>query len=110
MTAAVKTVTGDGGQPAFWRTSLPEQGLYRVEVYLPPNEGRVGGRLLREWSFFVRGAGSEDAVTISTDAAQEGWNDLGRFRFELDAEVELSDRGKKGIVIADAVRFVKESP
>lgn len=110
VTAAVKTVTSDGGQPAFWRTSLPEQGLYRVEVYLPPNEGRFGGRLVREWSFLVRGSGPEDAVTISTDAAQEGWNDLGRFRFELDAEVELSDRGKKGIVIADAVRFVKESP
>jgi hypothetical protein len=48
-------------------------------------------------------------VTIETEAAQDGWNDLGRFRFELDGQVELRDRGEDGIVVADAVRFVKET-
>ena len=63
-------------------------------------------RLVKEWSFVIHSAGADESVTISTDAAQEGWNDLGRFRFELDAEVELLGQPKDRHDVVVAVRVM----
>lgn len=109
ITAAIKRATEEGGQPAHWRATLPDAGTYRVEVYLPPAKGPLARRVVPEWDFVIHSPAGEESVRIRTDAAQDGWNDLGRFRFELEGEVELRDVGEEGLVIADAVRFVKEA-
>lgn len=107
-TAAVKRGDEEGEHPARWQAILPEGGRWRVEVFLPAKSGR-GERILPErYHFVVRGGDGASDVALDLDAAEAGWNDLGRFVFDAEAEVLLLDRGD-GLVVADAVRFVKEA-
>ncbi len=106
-TAAVKEGTSDGSAPASWKATLAP-GTWRVEAYLPAGKNPRGAQPAPAYEFVIVHAAGSDPVTLSLDGGQEGWNDLGRFRFDGDAEVRLLDKGK-GLIVADAIRFTRSA-
>ena len=79
-------------------------------MYLPSKNGTGSGpELPKSYQFVVKGADGEKEVVLDLDAAYPGWSDLGRFRFDGDAEIRLLDVGD-GMIVADAVRFQEETP
>lgn len=108
-TAAVKAGKDEAESPAIWRTRL-EPGTWRASVYLPSSKGAGRGPgLPKSYRFVVKGADGDKEVALDLDAPYPGWSDLGRFRFDGDAEVRLLDVGD-GVIVADAIRFEEEAP
>jgi hypothetical protein len=113
QTAALKKASKEGGRPARWRAALPAPGTYRVEAFVParPAQRWQGGPVARQlaptFRYAVKAESGTESVAIDLPTSSGGWTDLGRFRFGLEAEVELLDEGK-GLLVADAVRFVPE--
>jgi hypothetical protein len=108
-TAAVKAGQEEAKSPAIWRTKL-QPGTWRASAYLPSKNGTGRGpELPKSYRFVVKGADGEKEVALDLDAPHPGWADLGRFRFDGDAEIRLLDAGE-GIIVADAVRFQEETP
>ena len=105
--------TGGANKMATWRVKVPEAGSYDVYIYVV-DKASIMPRWARnrEWGKFRYNVHHEDGseiVEISSDSAEEGWNYLGTFYFSAgEATVELLDNDDGQLMIADAVRFVRQ--
>jgi hypothetical protein len=97
---------GDGAQPAIWTARMPQTGEYDVAYYYPPPQMRRRLGLGKSFELRVFHGGGVDTLKMESEDLQGGWNLLGRFSFEMDAEgiVELSDDAD-GRLYADAIRW-----
>lgn len=98
------TEKGRGPHSIKWNASLPKPGIYEVRASFCG-----GDNLATNAPYVIRHAKGETRVLIDqgTKPTIDGlWFPLGRFRFEANAGVSLSDKDTKNYVIADAVQFV----
>ena len=103
--------SGDGSKQAIWRIPINGSGTYEVFSYLTKNNRRgrrdnqdVGG----EYIYTVYGESKEEVI-IDLKTAENGWNSLGSFYFSGDtAKVELGNKTEAQVVVADAIKLVKQ--
>jgi hypothetical protein len=102
---------GDGTSVVRWRPALPADDRYEVRVSYSAASNRATNA-----PYVVHHA--DGSTTVPVDQKVAGtpeprggeWVSLGIFRFRggIDGHVELSDAAD-GVVVADAVRFVRQS-
>lgn len=106
--------SGDGSKYVTWRAQIPENGFYDIYAYMFNTEGLWRGRGNRrnvtfgDFNYQIFHDGGEDEITLVADDAQEGWNFLGSWYFSAgETKVQLSDASNGRVIIADALKWVK---
>jgi ABC-type transport system involved in multi-copper enzyme maturation permease subunit len=104
--------SGTGNKKAFWNIPIKGDGTYEVFTYLTKSNNRRGRRdqeASGEYTYTIHhNAEKEDAV-IDIKTIDEGWNSLGSFYFSGDTvKVELSNKLAAQVVVADAIKLVKQ--
>jgi len=109
------TRAGKGERKAVWTAILPESGQYEVYAYVyrmrrMGRRGRDGGNEPDEqYHFNIHHDDGTDETLLSMKNAENGWNFLGGFYFSADsARVELTNESPGRVVVADAVKWVKQ--
>ncbi len=100
---------GDGNSKVAWEIDLPESGQYAIYAYGEslPMHGRRARNFVKDFHYSVYHDDGVEEVEWSVDSA-EGWNYLGSYYLSAGInKVELSNKSKGRIVIADAVKWVK---
>lgn len=107
---------GDGNKKVAWKTKLDESGSYDIYYYTsnirPPwgrrrDEGRRD-EFLEQFHFRIHHDDGIDDAALDVSNAEGGWAFLGTYYLSADtARVELTDKSKGRIVVADAVKWVK---
>ena len=112
--SAYYLASGSGDRQATWKADISEAGLYDVYIYLFDKEGFWRGRQGRrnvtygEYNYLVKHDGGTEKVNLDTGKAPEGWNFLGTwFLSPGEATISLTDESNGSIIIADAVKWVK---
>jgi hypothetical protein len=105
---------GSGSKEAVWQASLTQDGLYDIYTYMFRKEDlwqsrRRGSQIsYGDYNYIVYHTAGSDEVTIDADRARQGWNYLGTYFFSQDsAKVVLTDKSKGRVIIADAIKWVK---
>jgi len=105
---------GSGTKYALWKTEIENNGIYDIYTYMFSREGFWRGRGNRgditfgDFNYTVYHAAGSDKVSLSADDALEGWNFLGSWYLTAgEAKVLLSDESNGRLVIADAIKWVK---
>jgi hypothetical protein len=103
--------SGDGNKKATWRIPINENGTYEVFTYLTKNRrgrGRNNQDNQGEYIYTIFGENKEE-VTVDLKTIDSGWNSLGSYYFSGDTvKVELGNKTSGRIVIADAIKLVKQ--
>ncbi|MDX2443540.1 MAG: hypothetical protein QNK30_07040 [Bacteroidales bacterium] len=105
----VKSGTGD--RIAIWKAPLIGSEIYDVYYYIDyqqqndyKNTGDPG-----QYQFIIHHDDGTDDPSLSIKDSEPGWNHLGSYYFSGDtAVVELSNKTKGRLVIADAIKLVKQ--
>lgn len=95
-----------GRRIAHYEPEFPEAGRYKVWLYFAPAGNRAGNVPVT-----VRHADGEKRIVVNQRERFPGEDQallLGTFRFEKGrgGEVEISNEGTDGVVVADTVQFV----
>ena len=105
---------GDGQKSVSWTVEIPAEGIFDIYLYMFNQEDFMRGRgdrrriLFQDFNFSVHHSGGVETVPFSADGAPEGWNFLGSWYFSAGrAKVTLSDETSGRVVIADAIKWVK---
>ncbi len=101
---------GKGDRKAFWKVYVQEAGYYTVYYYLDYRRSFFGkDRHHSKYEFKIRhGEVTEEPALLLRDT-RAGWNSLGFYYFPADtAVIELSNKTQYRIVVADAVKLVRE--
>ncbi len=106
------TKAGDGNTKVAWNNDFDESGNYDVYVYIPkpriPGRRRAGNNDNQEYHYTVFSDDGEEEVSLNYGDSDEGWNQLGSFYISTGtSKVELSNKSGGGLVLADAVKWVK---
>jgi len=102
--------SGDGSKKAIWRIPINGAGTYEVFSYLTKNRrGRRDNQdAPGEYSYTIYSEKKEE-VMIDLKTIDNGWNSLGSFYFSGDtAKVELGNKTSTQVVVADAIKLVKQ--
>jgi hypothetical protein len=119
--SAVYTRGGTGDKSLTWMTEITEPGYYDIYCYI----GKTTESVVKtdgEQDDFGRGNGpykdmhykvyhdeGVEDIEIDYNAAEGGWNNLGRFYLSKDsAKVELTNKSTGRIVIGDAIKWEKQ--
>ncbi len=101
---------GDGSKKAVW--SVPIKGAGTYEVFSYYTKMRRRGRDSQadgEYTYTIRHNTEKEEVVIDLNTAENGWNSLGTFYFSGDTvKVELGNKTAAQVVVADAIKFVKQ--
>lgn len=123
------TRSGEGERYVEWEVDIPESGYYDVSVYLDdmiarmgrfrgrggdrggPGGGSGGGDDIKDvYHYMVTHDEGEDEVSKALSNIEDGWNMLGSFYFSQGkARVRLTNENTGKIVVADAVRWIKQN-
>lgn len=98
------TAKGKGPHSIKWKATLPKPGTYEVRVSFCG-----GDNLATNAPYVISHAKGETSALIdqgTKPTIDNLWFPLGRFSFEKNAEISLSDEDANNWVIADAVQFV----
>ena len=97
---------GDGDKVAIFRTDLPKDGTWDLEIYIPM-KGVFPGKEWGKWHAVVTDSnGDKNQVVFDSKAGIEGWNLVGRPDLPRgETAVELSNLTDGDIVVADAIRW-----
>ena len=97
---------GDGRSRVSWSTEIGEAGHYDLFYYVGSFEEFRWGK--QELSFLVHHEDGVESASLDMVGADEGWNLLGTYPLAAGpAHVELTDRGPRRTVVADAVKWVR---
>ena len=110
LKSAVLKSSGNGNDLARWEASLPEEGVYEVQAFIPyglqlgwQHRNARGG-----FRYKIRHANGVDEVETLPINDHAGWVVLGRYFFRKgEAVIELSDKSGFPYVAADAVKWIK---
>ncbi|HET6557165.1 MAG TPA: hypothetical protein VFG54_07610 [Prolixibacteraceae bacterium] len=104
--------SGDGSKKATWNIPIKEAGTYEVYSYLTKGRrGRGPGRNQDEGGEYTYTIYSEtpEEVIVDLKSVDSGWNSLGSYYFQGDTvKVELGNKTSGPVVIADAIKLVKQ--
>jgi hypothetical protein len=128
--SAYYTKTSTGDNIVVWTAEITDGGYYEIYYYVPelrmrgrggrtPGQGGgqgPGQRQLQgqqeindEYHFTIYHDDGEDEVILEMNNVEFGWNHLGSFYLSPDsAKVELSNESPGRVVIADAVKWVRQ--
>lgn len=111
--------SGTGDQSATWTIPVTESGHYDVFVYLT-NVGQRRGPMMGgprggggqqdpgEYHYFITHDDGETEQTLQLQTAEAGWNSLGSFYLSPgNARIVLTNKSASPVVVADAVKVVK---
>jgi hypothetical protein len=96
---------------ATWSDSLPADGNYQVEVFLPrqPSTGMVPRTSRAVYQIYQDGAAGVALRTVNQQASGSGWVSLGSFNFRGGYRIVLTDETGEAratrSVVANAVRL-----
>jgi hypothetical protein len=109
---------GTGDRMARWNVPIQENGYYEVFFYMEQQPmgrgfgrgpGDEGERDAGRYQFIIHHDDGEETLTVNLNDIPGGWNSLGSFYFSPDtARIELSNQGEGEMVIADAVKLIRE--
>jgi hypothetical protein len=104
----------DGQKYVTWTTEIDQDDFYDIYAYMFSKEGFWRGRGNRrsmtfgDFNYLVYHDAGMDKITLDADDAEEGWNFLGSWYFSAgEAKVQLTDQSNGRVVIADAIKWVK---
>jgi ABC-type transport system involved in multi-copper enzyme maturation permease subunit len=118
--------SGTGLKTANWETNIENPGYYDVYVHLvrerswgpggrggggggPGGGGRGDRDPVGSYFYTIHHDDGVEEVELKLKDVQTGWNLLGSYYISNDtAKVVLTDRSDASLVVADAVRWVKE--
>ncbi|MQY80015.1 MAG: hypothetical protein GH151_12615 [Bacteroidetes bacterium] len=122
--SAYFTKASTGNSIAIWNAEIIEGGYYDVYYYVPQlrmsgmrGRGMGGGQgsgqpqeeIKDEYHFSVYHDDGKEEVILGLKNIEYGWNHLGSYYLSPDsAKVELSNESPGRVVIADAVKWVKQ--
>ena len=106
--------SGDGSKKVSWNIPIKADGTYEVFSYIVKT--RRGGGPRRdnqdsggEYNYTIYHNSEKEAVAVDLKTAEDGWNSLGSFFFSGDTvKVELSNKSAAQVVVADAIKLVKQ--
>jgi len=103
--------SGDGKKKVIWSIPIKGNGTYEVFSYIAKN--RRGRRDNQEtsgdYTYTIHHKEGNEEVVVDLKSAEDGWNSLGTFYFSGDTvKVELGNKSAAQIVVADAVKLVKQ--
>jgi hypothetical protein len=113
--------SGTGKMNVTWQAELPEDGIYDIYSYAfnPNSFDRRGRRrddgqrrstsgVFGDFIYTIHHDTGSDQAILNIPNISEGWHFLGAYYFSKGlAKIELSDKSKGRIVVADAVKWVK---
>ncbi len=110
--SAEYTKSGSGENKALWRTPIDEKGFYDLYCYIGDETGvlyRDRNQQNARYRFNVfQDEGIEEAI-IELQNSKKGWNFLGTYFLSSDtAKVEMSNESEGRMVVADAIKWVKQ--
>jgi hypothetical protein len=116
--------SGEGNKYVEWETEIEEDGYYDVYCYLDDmlkRMGRMRGRggdrggggsgedIKDEYHYIVKHSDGSEEVTLAIRNIDDGWNSLGSYYFSRGkASIQLTDQNTGRMVVADAVKWVKQ--
>lgn len=110
--SALYIQSGSGDKRAQWEINLEDSGNYTLYTYVA-NKFSFGRREiydnhLGDFHYIIYHDDGENEIVIDWLKAEEGWNELGSYYFSSGkAKVELTNKSNGKIVVADAVKWVK---
>lgn len=114
--SAYYMASGNGEHVATWTANTLGAGNYDVYAYVYISRGRGrgfrgfnrgGGRNEYHYNIYTDNDGVQE-VALDLDNAEDGWNYLGTYHFSSDdAVIEMTNESGSPIVVADAIRLVK---
>ncbi len=108
--------SGDGNKKVAWKAKIEQGGSYDVYYYAsnirtPWGRGRGDRRrdeFIKEFNFKIYHDDGVDDAVLDVAESEGGWTFLGTYYISPDtARVELTDKSKGRMVVADAVKWVK---
>lgn len=105
--------SGEGNQKVIWKVPVGENAYYDVYVYVYKETrrfGRRGGDSDKGgYHYIIHHDDGEEEATVELKSAEAGWNHLGAFYFSPDtAIIEMTDQSQARMVVADAVKLIKQ--
>jgi hypothetical protein len=105
--------SGDGSKKVSWKIPIKGDGTYEVFSHImkasqrgPRRDNQDSGG---EYTYTVYHNGEKEEVVIDLKTVDNGWNSLGSFYFSGDsARVELGNKSTAQVVVADAIKLVKQ--
>ena len=107
---------GSGSKRIAWRVSIKDAGTYEIFTYYGTmgfqrgnGRGQNRNQVQGTYHYVVHHDDGIEQASLDLKAIQNGWNSLGRYHLSPGtALVELTDQGGQGIVVGDAIKWVKE--
>ncbi len=100
--------SGTGDRKAFWKVAVKKAGYYDVYYYLDYRKYSWRRTPEGEYQFVIRHNNQVDRPVLSLPHSEAGWNSLGSYYFSADtAVIELNNKSKARIIVADAVKLVR---
>lgn len=97
-----------GDLAAEFKPQLPSKGKYEVQIMYSPSGNRTKAADVTVYD--KKGAHSTPVDMTKGPAIDGLWHSLGVFNFDVNGphKVVITDKGEGGIVVVDAVRFIKK--
>ncbi len=103
--------SGDGKKKVTWSIPIKGDGTYEVFSYIAKNRRgrRDNQETSGEYTYTINHGQGKEEVVVDLKTADDGWNSLGSFYFTGDTvKVELGNKSAAQVVVADAVKLVKQ--
>ena len=106
--------SGDGTKKVTWKAKIEQSGSYDIYYYAsnirtPWGRGhRNRDQFVKKFNFKIYHDDGVDDAVLDVTESEGGWTFLGTYYISPDtARVELTDKSKGRMVVADAVKWVK---
>jgi hypothetical protein len=127
--SSVYTRGGTGDKTITWKAIIKEPGYYDIYCYIGKTVDRMRIRMggqggqggsestgdqqedspYKDMHYKIYHDEGVEDITLDYENAEGGWNNLGRYYLSPDtAKVVLTNKSKGGIVIGDAIKWVKQ--
>jgi hypothetical protein len=100
--------SGGGDAKAIWKVPIASKGQYDIYTFIPRDKTMENEQHLGEYQYTISHDDGENKVTINCKDVEGGWVLLGTYYCSPgNTKVELNNQSKSRIVIADAIKAVK---
>ncbi len=110
--SAVYTKSGSGENRARWKTPITDKGFYDLYCYIGDETGvlyRDRNQQNAKYHFRVYHDEGIEETVIEIQNSEKGWNFMGTYFLSSDtALVEMSNESNGRMVVADAIKWVKQ--